>query len=90
MTIARQVAEYECVWSWARCLGFERLGVVGESYGATVALHSRLADPDAVCLLWPAIYFSTEHLLPLSRRRNGFGAAEWLHGGRRSSRFGLP
>ncbi|HEX3732180.1 MAG TPA: alpha/beta fold hydrolase [Mycobacteriales bacterium] len=83
MTIARQVADYECVWSFARSCGFDRLGVIGESYGATVALHSRSADPDAVCLLWPAIYFLNATFAPFITpekmavaRRDGFTVEE--------------
>ncbi|MGH3426560.1 MAG: alpha/beta hydrolase [Mycobacteriales bacterium] len=79
MTIARQVADFNCVWSLARSWGFGRFGVIGESYGATIALHSRLADPDAVCLLWPAIYFLDGTFCPFvtpekmaAARRDGF------------------
>ena len=57
MTIERQTAEYEAVCSLARAWGFARLGVVGESYGATIALRSAQAKLDVVCLLWPAVYF---------------------------------
>jgi pimeloyl-ACP methyl ester carboxylesterase len=56
MTIAGQITEFETTWQFARSLGFNKVGVVGESYGATIALGSTLVDPDAVCLLWPAIY----------------------------------
>jgi pimeloyl-ACP methyl ester carboxylesterase len=83
MTITRQVAEYECAWSLARSFGFARLGVVGESYGATVVLRSMLADPDVVCLLWPAIYLLDVTFAPFvtpekmtTARRDGFTVEE--------------
>lgn len=79
MTITRSVSEYEEVWSLARSLGFRRVGVIGESYGATIALRSALADPDVVCLLWPAIYFLDVTFAPFVTadkleiaRRDGF------------------
>lgn len=83
MTIVRQVAEYESVWSLVRSLGFRRVGVIGESYGATIALGSALANPDVVCLLWPAIYFLDGTFAPFvtsekieTARRNGFTIEE--------------
>jgi pimeloyl-ACP methyl ester carboxylesterase len=79
MTITRAVREYERVWSLARSLGYQRVGVIGESYGATIALRSELADPDVVCLLWPAIYFLDVTFAPFVTpekleiaRRDGF------------------
>lgn len=79
MTIRRQVSEYEAVWQFARSLGFSRIGAVGESYGATSLLLSGVADPDVVCLLWPALYFLDVTFAPFvtdekmeEARRNGF------------------
>lgn len=79
MTIARSVTEYEAVWSFAKSFGIARMGVIGESYGATIALRSTVANPDAVCLLWPAIYFLDGTFAPFVTpekmeiaRRDGF------------------
>ncbi|MGW4411906.1 alpha/beta hydrolase family protein [Nonomuraea sp. NPDC004702] len=79
MTISRQVFEYEAVWTLARSLGFDRVGVIGESYGATIVLRSTVANPNAVCLLWPAIYFLDVTFAPFVTpekmdiaRRDGF------------------
>ncbi|MEU4253068.1 alpha/beta fold hydrolase [Amycolatopsis sp. NPDC026612] len=79
MTITRSVEEYDAVWRFARSIGFGHVGVIGESYGATIALRSEAADPDAVCLLWPAIYFLDVTFAPFvteekleTARRDGF------------------
>jgi hypothetical protein len=79
MTIESQVADYEAVWSFVRGLGFARVGVIGESYGATIALTSESADPDVICLLWPAVYFLDVTFAPFvtdekmaTARRDGF------------------
>ena len=89
MTIARQVAEYESVWSLGRSLGFDRVGVIGESYGATIALRSTLAEPAVMCLLWPAIHFLDGTFAPFvtsekmrRARHDGFTVEDGVEVGR--------
>ncbi|MGH3904784.1 MAG: alpha/beta hydrolase [Pseudonocardiaceae bacterium] len=55
-TISRQVLEFHQVLEFARGKGFSRIGVVGESLGATVVVAGSRPGIDAVVLLWPALY----------------------------------
>lgn len=56
-TPSAQVRQYELILSALRERGHRRIGVVGESFGATCALDGyRPGDMAALVLLWPAIW----------------------------------
>ncbi|MGH3564706.1 MAG: alpha/beta hydrolase [Pseudonocardia sp.] len=55
-TISRQVLEFHQVMEFARGKGFSRIGVVGESLGATIVVSGSQLGINAVVLLWPALY----------------------------------
>jgi len=79
MTISSQTKEYEAVFALCRHMGFSNVAVIGESYGGTIAVRSRTANPDAVVLLWPAIDFFDVTFAPFATpqkmelaRRDGY------------------
>lgn len=56
MTISSQVNEYRQILDYARSLEYANLGLLGESYGATIALSGLTPDVKVLTLLWPAVY----------------------------------
>jgi pimeloyl-ACP methyl ester carboxylesterase len=56
MTMARQREDANTVVREIRNRGYERIGIVGESFGATCALGIYDERFTALVLLWPAIY----------------------------------
>jgi uncharacterized protein len=64
MTIANQAKEYHTVLQYVKQNKFGNIGLVGESYGATIALSGLTKDIKALTLLWPAIYLLDNTFAP--------------------------
>lgn len=56
MTMAAQREDCFAVLSEVKDRGYSKVGIVGESFGATCALGVYQGQIDALALLWPAIY----------------------------------
>ncbi|MEN6369120.1 MAG: alpha/beta fold hydrolase [Thermotogota bacterium] len=77
MTLHLRAEELGCVVEWAREQGYEKLALVAESLGASVALKAERPEIDVLVFLWPAVvlsdtdlkaYFSPERQAELSER----------------------
>jgi len=77
MTLRSRAEELGCVVKWAQAQGYEKLALIAESLGASVALKAERPEIDVLVFLWPAVvisdtdlkaYFSPERQAELAER----------------------